>query len=67
MLDIYSFITNRNDALRQDNIIILFLAVEFCINMLIRSQQSFLISRFNEQDPLKKRKKLTQNRLCDFS
>ena len=62
MLDIYSFITNR-----KANVIILFLAVEFGINMLIRSQQSFLISRFIEQDPLKKRKKLTQNRLCDFS
>ena len=67
MLDIYSFITNRN-ALSQANVIILFLAVEFGINMLIRSQQSFLISRFIEQDPLKKNEKnLTQNRLCDFS
>ena len=53
MLDIYSFITNR-----KANVIILFLAVEFGINMLIRSQQSFLISRFIEQDPLKKRKKI---------
>ena len=57
MLDIYSFITNRN-ALSQANVIILFLAVEFGINMLIRSQQSFLISRFIEQDPLKNRKKI---------
>ena len=53
MLDIYLFITNR-----KANVIILFLAVEFGINMLIRSQQSFLISRFIEQDPLKKRKKI---------
>ena len=46
------------DAMSPDNLMIIFLAVEFGINMLIRSQQSFLISRFIEQDPLKKRKKI---------